>query len=165
MSRFAIVCVEDDRAVLDALVRDLAPFAGVFQIEAAETAEEARGLVDELLRAKISIALVLADHILPEASGVDLLVELNKRPETAEARKVLVTAQAGLQDTVKAVNDADLDHYIAKPWSVEGLHAVVRKQLTEYVVGHAEDLIPYLKVLEDERLLEVIHARGTDRVI
>ena len=44
-----------------------------------------------------------------------------------------MTGQAGLEDTVRAVNEANLDHYIAKPWDAEALQAIVREQLTEYV--------------------------------
>ncbi len=48
---------------------------------------------------------------------MDFLVELNGDPATRPIRKVLITGQAGLEDTIRAVNEADLDHYIAKPWT------------------------------------------------
>jgi response regulator RpfG family c-di-GMP phosphodiesterase len=165
MTRIAIICVEDDRPVLDALVRDLEPFTSVFRIEATESAEEARGVIRDLLADNWKIGLVLADHILPGENGVDLLIELHRQPGTAGTRKVLVTAQAGHQDTIKAVNSADLDHYIMKPWSIEELHGVVRRQLTDYVLANADDLIPFMRVLDSPRLLEAIRHRGTEHVI
>jgi response regulator RpfG family c-di-GMP phosphodiesterase len=72
---------------------------------------------------------------------------------------VLVTAQAGHQDTIKAVNQADLDHYIAKPWSVEDLLQVARKQLTDYVVGEQDNLLPYLQVLGSPRLMAAVQRK------
>ncbi len=157
-----ILCIEDERAVLDAMVRDLEPFAGVFRVEAAESVEEARPLVRECLRRGDQLALVLADHLLPGTTGVDFLVELNLAAPTQPTRKVLVTAQAGLQDTIKAVNDAGLDHYIAKPWSPEQLHAVVREQLTDYVIEQVNDPLPYMKILDGGRILEALRHPGAD---
>ncbi len=160
MNRVTILCVEDEPAVRDALVRDLDTFATVFRIEAAEDAKDARQVVQECLDDGDPLGLVLCDHLLPGMLGADLLVELKGRPESAPARKVLVTGQAGLEDTVKAVNNADLDHYIAKPWTRDNLHAVVRKYLTDYVIDEMEDLLPFVSVLDGQRLLEAQKSRG-----
>ncbi len=154
MNRVTILCVEDEPEVRDALVRDLDAFAAVFRIEAAEDAEDALTVVQECAAARDPIGLILCDHMLPGKLGADLLVELKDKPETAPARKVLVTGQAGLEDTIKAVNNADLDHYIAKPWTREALHDVVRKYLTDYVIDEIDDLLPYVSLLDGPRLLE-----------
>jgi response regulator RpfG family c-di-GMP phosphodiesterase len=156
MSQIIILCIEDEREVLDALVRDLQPFTGAFRIEAAETVEEARPLVRQWIDRGDSVGLVLADHLLPGTNGVEFLIELNHDPATQPTRKVLVTAQAALEDTIKAVNDADLDHYIAKPWSAAELHEVVRRLLTDYVLENVENVLPYMKILDAPRLMEKI---------
>jgi two-component system, OmpR family, phosphate regulon response regulator PhoB len=163
MTNIAIICLEDDRDVLDALPRDMQPFADTFPIEATETAEEARGVVRDLLHRGQQIGLVLADHILPGENGVEFLVDLNHDSATEKTRKVLVTAQAGLQDTIKAVNEANLDHYIAKPWSLPDLHETVRHQLTDYVLECGLDPLPFMKVLQTTRLLEAMRQRGADQ--
>lgn len=160
MNKPLIVCVEDEREVLDALVRDLKPFAEAFRIEATQTADEALHVIERAEAVGDPIALVLADHIMPGKTGVDLLVELTHRPGTVSTRKVLVTAQAGQQDTIRAVNEAHLDHYIAKPWAREQLQAVVRSQLTDYVIARSLNLLPFLKTLNSPRLMEAIRTRG-----
>lgn len=162
MSRIVILCVDDQREVLDSIERDLQPFAGVFRIEVAESAEEASVIVGEVLKRGDRIGLVLADHLMPGTTGVDLLVALAEQPSTAAARKVLVTAHAGLEDTVKAVNEADLDHYIAKPWTADQLHTVVRKQLTDYVLEQETDVLPYMQVLDKTRLMGAVRKRTSD---
>ncbi len=86
--------------------------------------------------------------------GTDFLIELHDRPETAPARKILLTGQAGHEDTIRAINEADLDHYISKPWTEEELHSVVREQLTEYVLKNVENVLPYVAILDGARLLE-----------
>ena len=159
MTRIAILCVEDEPEVREALLRDLQPFAETFRVEPAEDAVDARQVVRECAGRGDRIGLVLCDHLLPGTSGADLLVEFKSAPETAAARKVLVTGQAGLEDTVKAVNQADLDYYIAKPWTRETLHQVVRRYLTDYVIDEVEDLLPFVSILEGPRVLEEIKNR------
>lgn len=160
MSAIVILCLEDESEVREAIVRDLEPFASTFQIEAAEDADDARQVVNDCLAEGKRVGLILCDHLLPGETGVDFLVELDRRKETAGTRKVLVTGQAGLEDTIKAVNEANLDHYIAKPWKVDNFREVVRAQLVEYVLAEEEDLLPYVNVLNDERLFEAMRDRG-----
>lgn len=163
MNDLAILIVEDEPEVRDALIRDVAPFEGLFVIEAAEDVDDAQAALASLEAAGQSVALVLCDHLLPGVHGVDFLVELNEDPKTSPARKVLVTGQAGLEDTIRAVNEADLDHYIAKPWDDEALQDIVREQLTEYVSRRVDNLLPYVPILDGPKLMAIIAARGFDR--
>ncbi len=157
MNELVILCVEDEPTVRSVLVRDASAFSPPFCIEEVEDAAEAREVVAQCSRAGDRIALVLCDHLLPGESGVDFLVALNADPGTRAARKVLVTGQAGHADTIKAVNDAGLDYYIAKPWTRDELQRVVRDQLTDYVIQHADNLLPYVATLDGARLMR---ARG-----
>lgn len=163
MNDLAILIVEDEPEVRDALIRDVAPFEGQFVIEAAEDVDDAHAALASLEAAGQSVALVLCDHLLPGVHGVDFLIELNEDPKTASARKVLVTGQAGLEDTIRAVNNADLDHYIAKPWDDQDLQDIVREQLTEYVAQWVEDVLPYVPILDGPKLMAIIADRGFDR--
>lgn len=154
MSEIAILVVEDEPEVRDAVARDLAPFAGRFRIEFAEDVPDAREVLAELAAAGVEVGLVLCDHLLPGTLGTDFLIELESREATRGARKVLLTGQAGLEDTVRAINEAGLDYYIAKPWTPEGLHRAVRRQLAEFVLAGGHDPLAYVAVLDDPRLLE-----------
>ena len=160
MSRLVILCIEDEDEVRDAVIRDLEVFEPTFLVEMAEDADDARQVVADTADAGDEIALVIADHRLPGMQGTDFLIELHGEAATAKARKVLLTGQAGHEDTIRAINQADLDHYISKPWSPEGLHTVVREQLTEYVLENVEDVLPYVAILDGTRLLERV-ARDT----
>lgn len=162
MSKIVILCVEDEPEVRDALVRDLEEFKPICKIEATEEAQEANEVIAECVTTGMPIALALVDHLLPGVHGVEFLVSMKRDPETEGTKKVLVTGQAGLEDTVKAINDADLDHYIAKPWAKEDLVAVVRKQLTDWVIENEDDLLPYVQLLDGTRLMAAMSGRGTD---
>ena len=158
MSKIHILCVEDEPEVLEAVVRDLSPFEEVFPIEATSSADEARRVLQKVILPQGELGLAICDHILPGEDGVSLMVSLHQADRTRAARKVLLTAQAGLQATIEAVNRAELSHYLAKPWSRDELVEVTRRLLTDYVLETQTNLYPYLGVLEADRLTERIRA-------
>lgn len=160
MTVLAVLIVEDEPEVRDAVKRDLADLADSLLIETADDVEDARVALDELRADGVGLALVLADHRLPGMSGVDFLVELHADPETASAKKVLVTGQADHADTIRAVNAADLDHYIAKPWDPADLRAVVVQTVTDFVLEQDLDPLPYVRDLDGPRLVEAYGRRG-----
>ena len=154
--KICIFVVEDEPEVLDAIVRDLEEFEDIFPIEMADSAEEARDLLSALIDEGHEIGLILCDHVLPGQNGVELLVEMQDKPSTAETRKVLITGQAGLDETVRAVNEADLKHYIAKPWKKQELVETTRKLLTDYVLEQTENPMEFMSVLDSERIADFI---------
>lgn len=160
MDKVAIICIDDEREVLDAVTRDLARFRTHFRIEPAESAADAREVVDELMEDGWKIGLVLADHLMPGTNGVDFLIALEADPATKPTRKVLVTAQAGLEDTIRAVNRGRLDHYIRKPWKLEDLHAVVIRFLSDFVVENCTNPTRYIGILDGARILRGMNERG-----
>jgi response regulator RpfG family c-di-GMP phosphodiesterase len=96
--------------------------------------------------------------VLPGKNGVELLVEMQQDDFTRNTKKVLITGQAGLDETVKAVNQADLKHYIAKPWQKEELVSITRRLLTDYVIDHVKDPLPYMQVLDAEKIAEALRS-------
>ena len=151
-----IFVVEDEPEVLDAIVRDLEEFEDSFPIELADSAEEARELIASIIDEGHKIGLILCDHVLPGQNGVELLVEMQSDSSTERTRKVLITGQAGLDETVRAVNEADLSHYIAKPWEKAELVGTTRKLLTDFVLEQTENPLEYMSVLDSERIADYI---------
>ena len=159
----AILIVEDEPEVREAIGRDLDPFRDTFRLEYAEDAVDAREAMADAAARGDRVALVLADHLLPGERGTDFLIALHRDPATASIRKVLITGQAGHDDTIRAINEAGLDYYVAKPWEADDLQRVVRDQLTEWVLAEVEDVLPYVAVLDGPRLLRDVRERGWDR--
>lgn len=159
MNEITILCVEDEPEVRETLIRDLAPFRDAFRVEGAEDVEDARAILREADARGDSVGLILCDHLLPGQRGVDFLIDLKREQPALKTRFVLLTGQAGLEDTVRAINEAGLHHYIAKPWKPDALHAVVKHQLTEYVLAAEDNLLPYVALLDGPRLLEAISHR------
>ena len=151
-----ILLLEDEADVRTALERALEPFWGKIRYEVAQDVPDAWAAIDDILSDGDELALVLSDHRLPGESGVDFLVELTHDERFSSTRTVLVTGQADQDDTIKAVNEASLDYYIAKPWDPQKLVAVVREQLTNYVLESDINPLPYLPVLDGVRVMEAI---------
>lgn len=158
--KLTVLVLEDEPGVRDALLRDLDSFAQTVRIEAADDVPDAREVLAELDRDGDQLAVVLADHRLPGTTGVDFLVQLHEDPQLRRARTVLVTGQADHGDTIRAINAAHLDRYIAKPWDAEELTDVVREQLTDYVLSERLDPLPHLRVLDAARIVPLLEARG-----
>ncbi len=149
-----ILVVEDELEVMEALVNDLEQFEEYFPIESANSSEEAKQVVKDIYASGNEIGLVLCDHVMPGQNGVDFLIELQTNNQQHNAKKVLVTGQAGLEDTIQAINNAQLDHYIAKPWTKEQLEQVVTAQLTNYVMDQRYNPMQYMMILDSVRLSE-----------
>lgn len=158
--RLAVLVLEDEPEVRDALVRDLSPLADTIRVEAANDVPDARAVLDELEADGDVLAVVLADHRLPGTTGVDFLVELRGDDRAAGTRKVLVTGQADQEDTIRAVNEAGLDRYVAKPWQPDDLVAITREQLTGFVVDTGIDPLPHLRALDAAEVMPMLRARG-----
>jgi thioredoxin reductase (NADPH) len=71
------------------------------------------------------VAVMLADHRMPEMSGLEFLEQaMDLFPH---ARRALLTAYADTDAAIEAINVVDLDHYLLKPWDPpeEKLYPVV----------------------------------------
>lgn len=154
MTKYLILCVDDEREVLDSVIQDLHCFEEHFILEAAESVSEAKSIIEEIEQEGGQLALILCDHVMPEQTGISFLIELNDSASTQPARKVLLTGQAGLEDTVEAVNHSSLHFYMAKPWRGESLRDVIKKQLTLYMIENNADLMPWAAILDTEKILD-----------
>ena len=63
---------------------------------------------------------------------------------------------------MKAVNDARLDHYIAKPWTKQELLGTARALLTEFVLAHETEFHLYAGLLGEEHLARAMMSRMPD---
>lgn len=158
--RLAVLVLEDEPDVREALERDLEPLGALVRVEPAQDVPDAHEAMREIAADGDLLALVLADHRLPGRTGVDLLVELAADPATEHVATVLVTGQADQQDTIRAVNHAGLDYYLAKPWDPGELLRVVRTTLTDVVERLRLDPLPHLALLDPQRAMDLVRRRS-----
>lgn len=157
MTQVFILCVDDEPDVLEQLNQDLAEFEDTFPIKKAQSAEEARELIPGLTSHGDQIGVVLCSHFLPGESGIDLMISMTHQLGLAETRKVLITRSAGLEETIKGLNEGRLNYYMAKPWIKEEIVKVVREQLTDFFIHSRKNPMAYLEKLSTVRVFDAIH--------
>ena len=136
--RAAIVCVDDEPAVLAAVARDLRrQFGERYRIVRATSGAEALAALKELVTRGEQVALLVADQRMPQMAGTEYLVEARKL--VPDAKRVLLTAYADTEAAIQAINEVDLDYYLLKPWDPpeEQLYPVVEDLLTTWEAGAA----------------------------
>ena len=115
MKKPIILTVDDDAQVLSAITRDLRrEFRQDYRILSVGSGPEALSTLTELRTRAEPLALVLADQRMPEVEGVEVLTRA--RELFPEAKRVLLTAYADTTAAIRAINSAQLDYYLLKPW-------------------------------------------------
>ena len=125
------LCVDDDQSVLNQLAIQLEDnFRHFCEFEYAESAEEASQLYHELTEAGNRVWLIVCDQVMPGTPGDVFLESIYKIDRNV--LKVLLTGQAGLESTIRAINHAGLNYYLEKPWSREDLIMIVERLKIQY---------------------------------
>lgn len=129
-----VICVDDEKMVLDTLQRDLAPLnSDKILLEFAESAEEALEIMEELQEDGGSLAVVVSDQIMPGMKGHELMIEVYKKYPFVQ--KILLTGQADADAVGTAVNQAALYRYISKPWQAADLVLSVQEAAKKYILA------------------------------
>src|SRR3954465_6681686 len=110
-----LLTVDDDPEVSRSLARDLRQQYGEdYRIRRAESGPDALDTLRELKLRDEQVGLLLADHRMPEMTGVGFLEQA--RELYPKARRVLLTAYADTDAAIGAINRADVDYYLLQPW-------------------------------------------------
>ncbi|MGS0688498.1 FAD-dependent oxidoreductase [Nakamurella sp. GG22] len=188
-ARAAILTVDDDPGVSRAVARDLRRRYGKnHRIVRAESGQQALEALREMKLRGDQVAVLLADHRMPEMDGIQFLEKAMDVFPTA--RRVLLTAYADTDAAITAINVVDLDYYLLKPWdpAEEKFYPVIDAQLDSWrrtdhrvvaqtkLIGHrwsarssevrdflARNQVPFISYLSDEREAEtLLSAAGLD---
>lgn len=137
MTKPAILTVDDDTAVLQAVARDLRRQYGEnFRIVRADSGPAALDAAQQLKLRNQPIALFLADQRMPQMAGVEFLEQaISIFPA---AKRVLLTAYADTNAAIRAINAAQLDYYLLKPWDPpeEKLYPVLSDLLDDWQANY-----------------------------
>jgi signal transduction histidine kinase len=131
MERFAIICIDDEKTILDSLRIELEQVLGDrCLIEVAESGQEALEVLAELLEDDYEVAVAISDYIMPGIKGDELLKRIHSiSPKTIN---VMLTGQADAEAIGNALNQGSLDRYIAKPWSPSQLSSTIAELVYRY---------------------------------
>ncbi|WP_375447056.1 FAD-dependent oxidoreductase [uncultured Fibrella sp.] len=137
-----LLAIDDDEQVLEALRRDLrAHYRKEYRILTTASANEALESLAELKKRGDTVALLLSDQKMPDMLGVDFLRQA--RTIFPEAKKALLTAYSDIDAAVRAINEVQLDYYIAKPWDPpeEKLYPILDGLLSDWKFKYVPDYV------------------------
>ena len=110
----AIICVDDEDIILEALKDQLGPFfENHFLIETSTTAEEALEIYDELVEHGYEVPVVISDYLMPTMRGDEFLIKIHEK--NPNILKILLTGHANIEGITNAINNANL--YRFSPFS------------------------------------------------
>jgi response regulator RpfG family c-di-GMP phosphodiesterase len=126
-SSTVILAVDDDPAVLAALIRLLRP-DGV-EVLTADGGEEALSV---LQKRSASIGAVVSDYTMPGMNGAELLRIARLR--WPDITRVLLTGNADLPAAARAVNEGQPSRLYTKPWHADQLRQAIAQALEQHRV-------------------------------
>lgn len=130
MSKPVILCVDDERMVLDSLRMQLSTAFGTsYTYEGAEDAYEALDLIEEFDRDKISVIVIISDWLMPGIKGDDFLIRVHER--FPKVIKIMLTGQADEAAIERAKKQANLHRCLLKPWSETELLETIKSALAK----------------------------------
>lgn len=125
MSKMAIICVDDELSILKSLeIELLEAFDDRYLYEFAETPDEALEIIAELEAEGKEVFLIVSDWLMPGIKGDEFLIQVHI--QYPEIIKVMLTGQADEASIERAKQEANLYHYLAKPWNRQELVEIIQ---------------------------------------
>ena len=128
-----IYILEDDRNIRE--IEELALNNAGYQVVSFETAKEFQQKLNERIP-----DLLLLDLMLPDADGLELVMQLRQNVMTRSLPVIMVTAKTTELDKVRGL-DSGADDYLTKPFSVMELISRVKALLRRSMKGLNERII------------------------
>lgn len=119
MPKQSILVVDDEVSIRKTLSRSLERDG--YLVTSVKSAEEARAVsIDK------RFDLVIADLILPDGNGIDLIRDLQQKDRCASA--ITITGNATVESAIEATRQG-VFHYVTKPFNIDEVSALVEKAI------------------------------------
>jgi diguanylate cyclase (GGDEF)-like protein len=120
-----VLVVDDEAANVELVERAL---RREFQVLSTTSGHEALKLMER----NSDLAMIISDQRMPEMSGTELLRQsLTLAPD---AVRIILTAYSDLEDVLRAVNVAQVNRFLSKPFNPQELTHVVRGAIELYLL-------------------------------
>ena len=131
MAKPVIICVDDEKIVLDSLKKEIkSTFNDMLTIEIAESGPEALEIIDELIEDKKDIPIIISDYVMPEMYGDEFLIK--SREILPSSKRIMLTGQATNEGVGNAMINGDLFRFIAKPWNSEDMELTLTEAFRSF---------------------------------
>ncbi len=131
MPKPVILCVDDEKIILETLKRQLKEeFGKTYSYEFADNADEAMELIEELEEENVKIIVIVSDWLMPGKKGDEFLIDVhNSHPKIV---KMMLTGQADGEAVERAKKQANLHCCLHKPWSHAELVEAIKSGLEKF---------------------------------
>lgn len=120
MKKIAILCVDDEKIILDSLKIQLENnFKNKYLFEYAENGEEALELVEYFLKESVDLLLVISDYQMPGMKGDDFAERLKNMLPGVNI--IMLTGQIPPDVKEQLLDKNIILNVIAKPWDEKDL--------------------------------------------
>lgn len=135
-----LICVDDDPTVLKSVSRLLEKY---FQVLTFEDPHEALASVGGQVE---RIAILIADLRMPKLNGLELLKKVKVISPTTV--RVILSGQLDTRDMMVAVNQAEIDRFILKPWDNEYFLLQMLEALQRHVLLSERKQLQHLAITD-----------------
>ncbi|MBU0719498.1 MAG: cyclic nucleotide-binding domain-containing protein [Planctomycetes bacterium] len=162
---YVIICVSGEAEVCAALQREVQDICGAgIPVKACACAQDALALTDMISTDNVRVPLIITGQVLPDMSGVDLLLALHEKPGYRATRKVLLSAQTTVEDLARALEHGALQRTLPQPWERQALSDCVRALLTSFLIHHGpEELGRFAELVDTARFPRAYQAAQETR--
>lgn len=128
MNEAVILCVDDENVILESLQEQISRhFGEQFLYEAAESAEEALEIIEELTDEGVKIVIIVSDWLMPGMRGDEFLIKVHQ--QFGDTTTIMLTGQADEKAIERAKQEANLYYCIHKPWREKELLKIITTAL------------------------------------
>jgi len=150
-----LLIVDDEEGVLD-MLNNLFRRQG-YEVSLASSGQQALGILQNT-----QMDLILADNMMPDMSGVELLKEAQTL--CPEAIRILLTAYGSLPVAMAAINEANVYHFVTKPWNNRDLLLTIRRALEHHdLIVQQRIFVDTLELMAEDHTREISDLRQTLR--
>ena len=129
-SKLAILCVDDERIILDSLKSQIEKNIGYQYIfEYAESSEEALEIIDFLIEDKVELLLVISDYQMPGMKGDEFAAMLKSKLQSVNI--ILLTGQITEEKSQSLINQNIILKVIQKPWRENEIIDLIKSLVTK----------------------------------
>ncbi len=158
-----IICVDDDSSLLKSIRTLLGSLGPSITVEIAESPHEALQLQQELVEHGQEISVIIADYLMPEMRGDELLIRMHT--VSPDAITIMLTGQSDFEGVKQAINHANLYRFLDKPFNNDDFLLTVKAAFLAYSQkGELQRTNSLLKFLNSdlETMLETLRRQQED---
>jgi two-component system response regulator YesN len=131
MSRYAIICVDDDPMITQLLTFQLRKWVDPLStiIETLTDPKKVMDTIEEIHELGMKVFFLIVDYQMPGLNGAQLILKIREKYKNIHF--VMLSGQANEVVVAQLQNETILENFIAKPWNEAQLYEMIKPYLEE----------------------------------